>query len=167
MDFSDPVPDRQAVDIFLVLAVAESAFEGDELTLLQCLGEFGEIAPGEDAVPFGAVFVVALVVLPALLGCDVENDELSVVLRCFCLCVLSEAANENDLVEHGVIVFLTMDPFISKEQKLFEFCLILDIAGSAVIANYSSNREERVNYLLSLRGAGYRPLNDDGGHRQF
>src|ERR1700722_9775805 len=97
MDFSDPVPDRQAVDVFLILAVAESAFEGDELALLQCLGEFGEIAPGEDAVPFGAVLVVALVVLPALLGCDVENDEFAVVLGCLCLCVLSEAADEGDL----------------------------------------------------------------------
>jgi hypothetical protein len=54
MDLSDPVPDRQAVDVFLILPIAESAFESYELALLKGPGEFGEIAPGEDAVPFGA-----------------------------------------------------------------------------------------------------------------
>jgi hypothetical protein len=103
MDLSDPVPYRQAVDVFLVLAVAESAFEGDELPLLKGSGESGEIAPGEDAVPFGAGLVIAFIVLPAFLGSNVENDELSVVLGCLCLCILSEAADEDDLVEHGVI----------------------------------------------------------------
>ncbi|WP_216841208.1 GGDEF domain-containing protein, partial [Acidobacterium sp. S8] len=52
----------------------------------------------------------------------------------------------------GDITFLTTDRLLSHDQKLFGFCLILGIAGSAVIANYSSNREERLNYLLYLRG---------------
>jgi len=72
------------------------------MALLKGFGEFGEIPPGEDAMPFGAGLVIAFIVLPALLGGYVEDDELSVVLGRLCLCVLSEAADENDLVEHGV-----------------------------------------------------------------
>src|SRR5271170_4752231 len=53
-------------------------------------------------MPFGPGFVVAFVVLPAFLGCDVEDDELAVVLSGFGFCVLSEAADEDDFVEHGV-----------------------------------------------------------------
>ena len=45
--------DREPMDFFLVLAIPEGAFEGDELPFLRGLGEFGEIAPGKDAVPFG------------------------------------------------------------------------------------------------------------------
>jgi hypothetical protein len=65
----------------------EGAFESDELALLEGPGEFGEIAPGKDAMPFGAGFVVHFVVLPALMGCDVEDDELAVVLSSFGFCV--------------------------------------------------------------------------------
>src|SRR6202021_2442077 len=61
-----------------------------------------ESSPGIDAVPFGAGFVFAFVVLPAFLGCDGEDDILAVVLCGFGFCVLSEAADENDFVEHGV-----------------------------------------------------------------
>jgi hypothetical protein len=39
-------------------------------------------------MPFGAGFVVAFVVLPAFLGCDVEDDVLAVVLSGFGFCVL-------------------------------------------------------------------------------
>ena len=53
-------------------------------------------------MPFGAVLVVALVVLPAFVGCDVEDNLLAVVLSGFGFCVLSEAADEDDFVEHGV-----------------------------------------------------------------
>ena len=53
-------------------------------------------------MPFGAGLVVAFVVLPAFLGCDVEDDLLAVVLSGFGFCVLSEAADEDDFVEHGV-----------------------------------------------------------------
>src|ERR1700729_1580613 len=52
-------------------------------------------------MPFGAGFVLAFFVLPAFLGCDVEDDVLFVVLSGFGFCVLSEAADENDFVEHG------------------------------------------------------------------
>jgi hypothetical protein len=34
-------------------------------------------------MPFGAGFVIAFVVLPAFLGCNVEDDELTVVLSGF------------------------------------------------------------------------------------
>ena len=47
-------------------------------------------------MPFGAGFVVALVVLPAFLGGDVEDDVLVLVLCGFGFCVLSEAADESD-----------------------------------------------------------------------
>src|SRR4051812_36604540 len=53
-------------------------------------------------MPFGAGLVLAFVVLPALLSCEVEDDELTVVLSGFGFCVLSEAADEDDFVEHGV-----------------------------------------------------------------
>jgi hypothetical protein len=63
-------------------------FHGDELLFLDSLGELLEIPPGIDAVPLGAGFIVAFVVVPAFLGCNVENDVLFVVLRGFGFCVL-------------------------------------------------------------------------------
>jgi hypothetical protein len=59
---------------------------------LEGFGEFGEIAPGKDAMPFGACFVFAFVVLPAFLGGDVEDDVLFVVLSGFGFCVLPVAS---------------------------------------------------------------------------
>jgi hypothetical protein len=88
MDFGDPVLEPSALDVILNLAITQCAFKSDELPLLEGFGELGEIAPGEDAMPFGAGFVVALVVLPAFLGCDVEDDVLFVVLSGFGFCVL-------------------------------------------------------------------------------
>src|ERR1700722_9410634 len=62
-------------------------------------------------MPFGAILVVALVVLPAFLGGDVEDDVLTVVLSGFGFCVLSEAADEDDFVEHGCLApFLLVCP---------------------------------------------------------
>jgi hypothetical protein len=101
VDLCDPVLEGGAFDL-ISLAIPENAFQGDELPLLESLGELREIPPGEDAVPLGARFVVAFVVLPALLGCDVEDNVLFVVLSGFGFCVLSEAADEDDFVEHGV-----------------------------------------------------------------
>src|ERR1700730_16269204 len=103
VDLGDPVLEPSALDVILNLAITENAFQGDELPLLEGLGEFGEIAPGEDAMPFGAGFVFAFVVLPAFLGCDVEGDVLFVVLSRFGFCVLPEAADEDNFVEHGVL----------------------------------------------------------------
>ncbi len=102
MDLGDPAIERDSLDVFLDLAILELAFKGDELPLLEGPGELREMAPGIDAMPFGAGFVFALVVLPALLGCDAEDDVLFVVLSGFGFCVLSEAADEDDFVEHGV-----------------------------------------------------------------
>src|SRR5260370_38005985 len=101
MDFRNAVFERCALNLILDLAIPQSAFKGAELPLLERLGELREIAPGKDTMPFGAVFVVAFVVLPALLGCDVEDDVLAVVLSGFGFCILSGAADENDFVEHG------------------------------------------------------------------
>src|ERR1700722_18221250 len=57
----------------------------------------------KDAMLLGAGFVIAFVVLPAFLGDDIEDDALAVVLRGFGFCVLSEAADEDDFVEHGCL----------------------------------------------------------------
>jgi hypothetical protein len=54
VDFGDPVFELGALDVFLNLAIPQSTFKGDELPLLEGFGELGEIAPGKDAVPFGA-----------------------------------------------------------------------------------------------------------------
>src|SRR3984957_457101 len=102
MDFGYAVFERSALNIIFDLAIPQGAFKGDELPLLEGFGELREIPPGIDAMPFGAGFVVAFVVLPAFLGCDVEDDVLSVVLSGFGFCVLSEAADEDDFVEHAV-----------------------------------------------------------------
>ena len=99
VDFGDPVLERGALDLILDLAIPQGAFKGDELPLLESLGELREIPPGIDAVPFGAGFVVAFVVLPALLGCDAEDYVLFVFLSGFGFCVLSEAADEGDFVD--------------------------------------------------------------------
>src|SRR5271156_5798489 len=98
MDFGYAVVEPAALN----LAIPQGAFKGDELPLLESFGELREISPGEDAMPFGAGFVFAFVVLPAFLGCDVEHDVLFVVLSGFGFCVLPEAADEDDFVEHGV-----------------------------------------------------------------
>jgi len=74
------VLERGALNLIFDLAIPQGAFKGDELPLLEGLGELREIPPGIDAVPFGAGFVFAFVVLPAFLGCDVEDDVLLVVL---------------------------------------------------------------------------------------
>ena len=68
-------------DIFYDLAIPQNSFQGDELPLLEGLGELGEIPPGIDAMPFGAVLVVAFVVLPALLGGDVEDEREMILAR--------------------------------------------------------------------------------------
>ena len=52
MDFGDPVLEPGALDVIFNLAIPQSAFKGDELPLLESLGEFGEIAPSKDAMPF-------------------------------------------------------------------------------------------------------------------
>jgi hypothetical protein len=95
MDFGYAVFECGALNLIFDLSTPQNAFKSDELSLLEGLGELREIPPGIDAVPFGANFVLALVVLPAFLGCNVEDDVLFVVLSGFGFCVLSEAADED------------------------------------------------------------------------
>jgi diguanylate cyclase (GGDEF)-like protein len=52
----------------------------------------------------------------------------------------------------GDMVFLGRDNFLRNDQKIVGICLVLSTAAVTVVANYSSNREERLNYLLWLRG---------------
>src|SRR5277367_3445250 len=111
MDFGYAVFERSALNLIFDLAIAQSAFKGDELPLLEGFGELREIPPGIDAMPFGPGFVVAFVILPAFLGCDVEDDILAVVLSGFGFCVLSVAADEDDFVEHWCLApFLLVCP---------------------------------------------------------
>jgi hypothetical protein len=80
VNFRDPVFERGSLDLILDLAIPQGAFKCDELPFQESLGELRQISPGIDAMPFGAGFVVAFVVLPAFLGCNVEDDELFAVL---------------------------------------------------------------------------------------
>jgi hypothetical protein len=80
VDLGDPVLKGGPFDLILYLAIPENVFQGDEFPLLERFGELREIPPGIDAMPFSVGLVVALIVLPAFLGCDVEEDVLFVVL---------------------------------------------------------------------------------------
>jgi hypothetical protein len=60
VDLGDPVLEGGPFDLILYLAIPENALQGNELSLLESLGELREIPPGEDAMPFGAGFVLAL-----------------------------------------------------------------------------------------------------------
>jgi hypothetical protein len=72
--------ERSALNLIFDLAIPQSAFKSDELPLLESFGELREIPPGIDTMPVGPGLVVAFVVLPTLLGCDIEHDVLAVVL---------------------------------------------------------------------------------------
>ena len=52
----------------------------------------------------------------------------------------------------GDIVFLRADTTLNRDQKIVGLCLVLCTILVTIIANYSSNREERLAYLLWLRG---------------
>jgi hypothetical protein len=81
MNLCDAALERCALNVFREFSVAEYLFQGNELELLESSGELGEVAPGRDAMPFGASLVISVVVLPALLGCDVEEDVLDGLKR--------------------------------------------------------------------------------------
>ena len=49
-------------------------------------------------------------------------------------------------------LFLRADAFLTGSQKLLAFALTLGCTAGALIANYSFGREERLNYLLCLKG---------------
>ncbi len=88
--------DLSALDGVFDLAVAQRAFEGDELAFLESLCEFRGIAPDVAAMPFGAGLVLAFVVLPCLVGRDVEDAHGCSERVGFC--VLTEAADEGGFV---------------------------------------------------------------------
>jgi hypothetical protein len=114
MDLRNPVLERGALNLILDLAIPQGAFQGDELPLLERFGELREIPPGIDAMPFCAGFVVAFVVFPALLGCNVEDDVLFVVLGGFGFCVLSEAADEDDRVDYVELGWFCQRDFVTQ-----------------------------------------------------
>jgi hypothetical protein len=83
------MPEGCPFNFILYRAMRHGAFDGDELPFLKSLDELREIPPGIDEMPFVAGFVVSLVVLPALLGCDLKDDVLAVVLRDFILVIVA------------------------------------------------------------------------------
>jgi len=101
VDLGDSVFEWLTLDIFLDRPVLDLSLQADELPFLERLGEVGEITPSVYAVPFGAGFVLALLVLPALAGGNAEDGVVLLVLRGFDFCILSETADEDDFVEHG------------------------------------------------------------------
>lgn len=52
----------------------------------------------------------------------------------------------------GDLVFLWFHTGLNYNHKVLGLCLMLGVVAATVIANYSSDREERLNYLLNLRG---------------
>ena len=126
MDLGDGVLDLLTLEVLFDRAILDLSLQADELALLERLGEVGEVAPGIDAVPFGAGFVLALVVLPALAGGQAEDGVVLLVLRGFGFCILSEAADEDDFVEHGVAPF---------SESLSAGCGICLPGGCAVAAH--------------------------------
>ena len=52
----------------------------------------------------------------------------------------------------GDLVFLHLDTLLLPQQKIVGFTLTLITAAVTLIANYGFNREERLNYLIGLRG---------------
>ena len=59
MDLGDPVLEGCPCDLILDLAIPEDAFKGDELPLLESLGELREIPPGINPMPFSAGFTAS------------------------------------------------------------------------------------------------------------
>ena len=66
------------------------------------LEKVARLSTDVDSMRFGAGFILALVVLPALAGGDAEDGVVLLVLRGFDFGVLSETADEDDFVEHGL-----------------------------------------------------------------
>ena len=103
MDLDDGVLDLLALDGFFDRAILDLPLQADELALQERLGEGGEIAPDVDAVPFGAGFVLALIVLPALAGGDAEDGVVLLVLYGFDFCRVSldSETPDSDVVCQG------------------------------------------------------------------
>lgn len=56
VDFGNPVLYGRALDVVFDFAAGASSFEDDQLIFVESLRELGEIAPGMDAITFGACF---------------------------------------------------------------------------------------------------------------
>jgi len=52
----------------------------------------------------------------------------------------------------GDVLFLSRDHMLSRAEEIFGFGLALSTTAITLVANYSACREERLNYLLTLRG---------------
>jgi hypothetical protein len=65
VNLGNPVLVGCALPFVLDFAIPEGAFKGDQLPLPESFGELRQISPSKDAMPFGAGFVIAFVVVPA------------------------------------------------------------------------------------------------------
>jgi len=102
VDLGDAMLHRGAVDFFGVLTIPNLAINADELALLESLRKAREVAPGVDPVPFGTALVVALLVLPAVLGGDAQDNVLLLVLVRFGFSVVTDATDEKCAIVYFV-----------------------------------------------------------------
>ena len=102
MDLGDAMLHRGAVDFLGVLTIPNLAINADELALLESLRKAREVAPGVDPVPFGTALVVALLVLPAVLGGDAQDNVLLLVLVRFGFSVVTDATDEKCAIVYFV-----------------------------------------------------------------
>jgi len=91
-----------ALDLILYVASLELAFEGDELPFLERLGELQESVPSVNAVLTRCGSRSRPYRSSSFPGGKAKGDVLTVVVSGFGFCMLSETADESDLLEHGV-----------------------------------------------------------------
>lgn len=102
MDLGDAMLHGGPVEFFGVLAIANLAVDADELALLESLRKTRKVTPRINAVPLGAAFVIALVVLPAVLGGDAKDNVLLLVLVRLGFSVVTDATDEECAIVHFV-----------------------------------------------------------------
>lgn len=77
-------------------------------------------------------FLITLVIVPAFLGSEVEDNKLAIVLSGFGFCVLIEAADEVDFVDMMLAPVLLVCPLL---------CGTALLKGCAVVIYPSANGE--------------------------
>jgi diguanylate cyclase (GGDEF)-like protein len=80
------------------------------------------------------------------------------VVNCMIRLELPWAAVTSILVVALYVVFLVIDPLLSRSQKMVSGGMLFWVAVLALTANYSLTRERRFSYLLHLRGRLQRSL---------
>jgi hypothetical protein len=113
---------------------------------LESLRKAGEIAPSVDAVPLGAALVVALVVLPAVLGGDAQDNVLLLVLARLGFSVVTDATDEKCTIAH--FCRSRVEGFPAANRNLFSSTRALDASAASEIAIYCIGESLRPFWLL-------------------